>query len=265
MYQDFQKHLQQTLKEIEEAGLYKNERVIITPQSSAIKVEGNKDVINFCANRTTKGLAEGTGDDLHFTAEVEALRYTMSGLTHYASRVALIHHHEGIVFLSQLANLIERTYIAVHGEYAIGSDDAEALCLRFLELLLEVGHVGILIAITDSLAEANAVDDRCVIEGIGDNSILVRQERFKKATISIEASGVEDSIFGAEEVRDSALELLMGILRATNETHGSHTITTFCAPSSPCAASRLSTSSITSLGRGLSPTYGLIRFLFWHG
>ncbi len=57
MYQDFQKHLQQTLKEIEEAGLYKNERVIITPQSSAIKVEGNKDVINFCANNYL-GLAD---------------------------------------------------------------------------------------------------------------------------------------------------------------------------------------------------------------
>ena len=57
MYQDFQKHLQHTLKEIEEAGLYKNERVIITPQSSAIKVEGNKDVINFCANNYL-GLAD---------------------------------------------------------------------------------------------------------------------------------------------------------------------------------------------------------------
>ena len=57
MYQDFQKPLQQTLKEIEEAGLYKNERVIITPQSSAIKVEGNKDVINFCANNYL-GLAD---------------------------------------------------------------------------------------------------------------------------------------------------------------------------------------------------------------
>ena len=50
MYTDFQKHLQQTLAEIKDAGLYKNERVIITPQSSAIKVEGGADVINFCAN-----------------------------------------------------------------------------------------------------------------------------------------------------------------------------------------------------------------------
>ena len=57
MYQDFQKHLQATLEEIREAGLYKNERVIVTPQSSGIKVEGGQDVINFCANNYL-GLAD---------------------------------------------------------------------------------------------------------------------------------------------------------------------------------------------------------------
>ena len=57
MYTDFQKHLQGILTEIKEAGLYKNERVIITPQSSAIQVEGGKDVINFCANNYL-GLAD---------------------------------------------------------------------------------------------------------------------------------------------------------------------------------------------------------------
>ncbi len=57
MYTDFQKHLQSILNDIREAGLYKNERVIITPQSSAIQVEGGKDVINFCANNYL-GLAD---------------------------------------------------------------------------------------------------------------------------------------------------------------------------------------------------------------
>ena len=57
MYTDFQQHLQAILSDIKEAGLYKNERVIITPQSSAIQVEGGKDVINFCANNYL-GLAD---------------------------------------------------------------------------------------------------------------------------------------------------------------------------------------------------------------
>ena len=37
MYNDFQKYLQQTLQEIKDAGLYKNERVIITPQSKTVR------------------------------------------------------------------------------------------------------------------------------------------------------------------------------------------------------------------------------------
>jgi glycine C-acetyltransferase len=44
-----QEHLQQTLKEIREAGLYKEERLIESPQAAAIQVAG-KEVLNFCAN-----------------------------------------------------------------------------------------------------------------------------------------------------------------------------------------------------------------------
>ncbi|MCR5180856.1 MAG: glycine C-acetyltransferase [Bacteroidaceae bacterium] len=49
MYGKMKEHLQQTLDEIREAGLYKNERLIESPQSAAIKV-GGKEVLNFCAN-----------------------------------------------------------------------------------------------------------------------------------------------------------------------------------------------------------------------
>ena len=50
MYSDFQQYLNSTLKEITEAGLYKNERIIVSPQSAAIKVSTGADVLNFCAN-----------------------------------------------------------------------------------------------------------------------------------------------------------------------------------------------------------------------
>lgn len=49
MYGKFQEHLQQELKDIKEAGLYKNERLIEGPQQAAIQVNG-KEVLNFCAN-----------------------------------------------------------------------------------------------------------------------------------------------------------------------------------------------------------------------
>jgi glycine C-acetyltransferase len=49
MYGKMKQHLSQTLTEIREAGLYKEERLIESPQRAAIQVKG-KEVLNFCAN-----------------------------------------------------------------------------------------------------------------------------------------------------------------------------------------------------------------------
>ena len=49
MYQKMQQHLQEVLAEIKEAGLYKTERIICSPQRAEIAVAG-RDVLNFCAN-----------------------------------------------------------------------------------------------------------------------------------------------------------------------------------------------------------------------
>ncbi len=49
MYNDFQQFLSTELQSIEEAGLYKRERLICSPQAADITVAG-KQVLNFCAN-----------------------------------------------------------------------------------------------------------------------------------------------------------------------------------------------------------------------
>ena len=50
MYGKMQQHLQSELNAIEDAGLYKNERIIVTPQRAEIKVQSGQQVLNFCAN-----------------------------------------------------------------------------------------------------------------------------------------------------------------------------------------------------------------------
>ena len=50
MYDQLQKQLQQELASIKEAGLYKNERIIVSPQGAEIKLADGKEVLNFCAN-----------------------------------------------------------------------------------------------------------------------------------------------------------------------------------------------------------------------
>ncbi|MBS1494208.1 MAG: glycine C-acetyltransferase [Bacteroidetes bacterium] len=49
MFSQYKDILQKELQSIEEAGLYKKERIIETPQGAEIKANG-KEVINFCAN-----------------------------------------------------------------------------------------------------------------------------------------------------------------------------------------------------------------------
>jgi glycine C-acetyltransferase len=50
MYGKIKDHLQKELKEIEEAGLYKRERIITTPQGANVHVSTGEDVVIMCAN-----------------------------------------------------------------------------------------------------------------------------------------------------------------------------------------------------------------------
>jgi glycine C-acetyltransferase len=53
----YTEQLQQTLQQIREAGTFKSERVIDTPQDAHIRVTGGREVLNMCANNYL-GLAE---------------------------------------------------------------------------------------------------------------------------------------------------------------------------------------------------------------
>ena len=57
MFGPFQNQLRQQLGDIRDAGLYKTERVIISPQNARIQVAGGREVLNLCANNYL-GLAD---------------------------------------------------------------------------------------------------------------------------------------------------------------------------------------------------------------
>jgi glycine C-acetyltransferase len=50
MYGSVKEALQQELDNIKEAGLYKSERIIVSPQAANIQINTGKEVLNFCAN-----------------------------------------------------------------------------------------------------------------------------------------------------------------------------------------------------------------------
>jgi glycine C-acetyltransferase len=50
MYTTYQDFLKKELSSIEEAGLFKRERIIVSSQSAEIRLDNGKEVLNFCAN-----------------------------------------------------------------------------------------------------------------------------------------------------------------------------------------------------------------------
>lgn len=50
MYGNIKDHLVKELSNIQEAGLFKDERIITTPQDAVIKISTGQEVINFCSN-----------------------------------------------------------------------------------------------------------------------------------------------------------------------------------------------------------------------
>ncbi|GMT45937.1 MAG: 2-amino-3-ketobutyrate coenzyme A ligase [bacterium] len=50
MYGKFKEHLTRELANIRNEGLYKNERIIVSPQGAEIELESGEKVLNFCAN-----------------------------------------------------------------------------------------------------------------------------------------------------------------------------------------------------------------------
>lgn len=81
MYGKIKKHLADTLIEIKDAGLYKEERLISSPQQAAIQVKG-KEVLNFCANNYL-GLSNNS-------RVIEAAKNTLSNRGYGMSSVRFI-------------------------------------------------------------------------------------------------------------------------------------------------------------------------------
>lgn len=50
MYQQFKSHFSNELSQIQNAGLFKNERIIVSGQGAKIRISGGQEVLNFCAN-----------------------------------------------------------------------------------------------------------------------------------------------------------------------------------------------------------------------
>lgn len=79
VYQKFQEYLEKELDAIRAAGLYKEERIIVSPQSVTIRLESGQEVLNFCANNYL-GLSDNSGLIAAANQAMENRGYGMSSV-----------------------------------------------------------------------------------------------------------------------------------------------------------------------------------------
>ena len=139
---------------------------------------------------TAECLTQCTGKDIHTSVNIILFSHTMTGRTHYTGRMRFVYHYQRIVFFCQFANLIHRSHITVHREHTVSSNDTVALSLSFLQAAFQVSHVCIGITITFCLTQTHTVNDRSVVQCIGNDCILVGQQRFEQTTVCIKAGSI---------------------------------------------------------------------------
>ena len=66
-----------------------------------------------------------------------------------------------------------------------------------------------------------------MVESVADNGIFICEQGFKDTAVCIKASSIEYRVFGLEIITDGGFQLLVNVLRTTNEAHTRHTESAF--------------------------------------
>src|SRR3989442_2711271 len=177
------------------------------------------------ARRAAERLAQRRGDDVDATHYPGELVRAAAARAHETGGVRVVDQHHRFVTLGQRADLRQLRHVAVNGKDAVGEDEAKPFCARGLETATELGHVRVGVPLTFGLAQTNAVDDRGVIQGVGDDGVVLAQKRLEHTAIRVERARKEDAVLRADEVRQPPLQLLVPVLRAADEPHTRHPIT----------------------------------------
>ena len=114
-----------------------------------------------------------------------------------------------------------------HREYTVGNYQFEAAIFGSHKLSLQVFHIGVGVAETLCLAQTHSVDDRGVVEGVGDDGVFLAEQRLEYTAVGVEASGIQDGVFHIEKLGDGFFECLVQVLRTTDKTNRCHTVTAF--------------------------------------
>ena len=93
---------------------------------------------------------ERAGEDIDAAHHAVMLVSAAAALAHETGGVRVIHHHQGVVFVGKLTDGGQIGDDPVHGEHAVGGDQAEAGRAGFLQLRFQVRHF--VVAVPEALS-----------------------------------------------------------------------------------------------------------------
>ncbi len=97
-----------------------------------------------------------------------------AALADYALAVGIVDHGDEPVALGNLVELVERRHVAVHAEHAVSDEHAAPETGQVLfDHALGIGSITVLIDQYLGAGQAASVDDRGVIEPVGEDHILL--------------------------------------------------------------------------------------------
>ncbi len=176
------------------------------------------------AARAADRLAERAGEDVHAVEDAVVLVRPAPARADHADGVRVVDHHERVVPVGEVADPIELCKVAVHREDTVGCDQPVARVRGLLELRLELVHVAVRVSQPSRLAEPDPVDDRSVVELIGDDRVPLVEERLEQTAVRVEAGAEQNRVVGAEERGELLLELPVQRLRAADEADRGHPV-----------------------------------------
>src|SRR5579875_322966 len=174
---------------------------------------------NVSANRAD-GLAQRADLNIHAAVAPEMIHRSAAVAPEHARSVGVIHHHDAAEFIGEVAELRKGGDVSVHGKNAVGNQKLVAVpVFRFFQNALAIRHVFVLENFYGGLGEAAAVNNRSMIQFIGDNQILFSQNRGDGAGICGESGLKHDAGFRAFEFGDLLFEFQMDFHGADNGAH----------------------------------------------
>src|SRR5262245_3987456 len=144
-----------------------------------------------------------------------------SGAAEYAARVSIVHHHDAAVLVGEIAQLRQRTEVAVHAEYTIRDEQPSLVTGKACNDLARRDDVAMRKDLDRGTAQTRAIDDACMIQLVGHDHVVAAQERRHGSGVRGETALKDDGRLGVLEDREPPLELHVDSHRAGDRAYRS--------------------------------------------